>query len=81
MRFPLSLSQAEQSQLSQPFPAGEVLPSRNHLHGPLLNCLQYIHVSLVLGSPELDQLQCGLTSAERRGRIATIDSLEMVCVM
>ncbi|KAK4810494.1 hypothetical protein QYF61_004274, partial [Mycteria americana] len=45
---------AKQSQLSQPFLIGEMLQSFHHLCGPALDSLQYVHVSLVLGSPELD---------------------------
>jgi len=47
-----SLLQTEQSQLSQPLLIQQMLQSLNHLCGPLLDSLQ--HVSLVLGSPELD---------------------------
>ena len=36
-KMPLSLLQAEQSQLSQPFLTGEMLQSLNHLRGPLLD--------------------------------------------
>jgi len=56
IRFPPepSLLQAEQSQLSQPFLIGEMHRTLHHLHGPLLNSIQYVHVRLVLRSPELD---------------------------
>jgi len=40
-----SLPQAEQSQLSQPLLTEEMLQSLNHLHGPSLDSLQYVHVS------------------------------------
>ena len=49
----LSLLQAEQSQLSQPLLIGEMLQSVHHHSGPALHFLQYVHVSSVLGSPEL----------------------------
>ena len=49
------LLQTEQSQLSQPLLTGEVLQSLHHLGGPLLDSLQYVQVSLVLTSPELEQ--------------------------
>ena len=53
-KIPLSLLQAEQFQLSQPFFIGEVLQHLHHLCGPLLDSLQSVHVSVVLRSPELD---------------------------
>ena len=49
-----SLLQAEQPQLFQPFLTGEMLQSLHHLSGPSLDSLQYVHISLVLGSPALD---------------------------
>ena len=49
-----SVLQTGQSQLSQPFLNGEMLQSLHHLHGPSLDSLQYVRVSLVPGSPELD---------------------------
>ena len=48
-----SLLQAEQSQLSQPFLIGELLQSLNHACGSLWDSLQYAHISLLLGSPEM----------------------------
>ena len=39
----------------QPLLTGEVLQSLHHLGGPLLDSLQYVQVSLVLTSPELEQ--------------------------
>ena len=60
-----SLLQAQQSQLSQPFLICQMLQPLCHLCGPLLGPLQYVHVSLVLRSPELDTgARCGLASAE-----------------
>ncbi|XP_068807227.1 lysosomal acid lipase/cholesteryl ester hydrolase isoform X1 [Struthio camelus] len=54
--------QAEQAQLLQPFFRGELLQPSNHLGSPPLDSLQECHVSLVLGSPELDTgLQLYLT--------------------
>jgi len=56
----LSLLQAEQPQLSQPFLTGEMLQPSDHLCGPPLDPLQHLHVFPVLGSPELDTgLQVG----------------------
>ncbi|KAK4827433.1 hypothetical protein QYF61_017990, partial [Mycteria americana] len=49
-----SLLQAEQLQLSQPFLIAEILQFLHHLSGTLLDTLQDVPVSLVLGSPELD---------------------------
>ena len=54
-----SVLQTGQSQLSQPFLNGEMLQSCNHLSGPLLDSLQYVRVSLVLESPELDTVLQG----------------------
>jgi len=48
-----SLLQAEQPKISEPFLTGEMLQSFNHLCGPLLDSVQYVHFSLVLGSSEL----------------------------
>lgn len=52
--IPPSLFCAEQSQFSQPFITGEVLQHINNFCDLLLDLLQYIHSSLVLGNPELD---------------------------
>lgn len=49
-----SVLQAEQSELSQSFPTGEMLWSLHHLSHPWLVSLQYVHVSLGLRSPDLD---------------------------
>lgn len=49
IRSPLSLLQANQSQLSRSF-----FQFFHHLSRPLLNNLQYVHVSPALRSPELD---------------------------
>lgn len=51
----LSLLQAEESQNSQPFLLQQMFQSLNHLCGPFLYLLQYVHVCLALGSPELNQ--------------------------
>lgn len=47
-RSPRSLLQAEDSQPSQPFLKGFMFQFWNHLHGPTLDLLQYVHVSLLL---------------------------------
>jgi len=49
-----SLLQAKLSQFSQPFLTEEMLQSLNHLSSPLLDCLQQLGISLVLGDPELN---------------------------
>lgn len=46
--------QAARPRLAQPPVAGEMLQSPHHLSSPLLGSLQYAHLALVLGSPELD---------------------------
>jgi len=53
-KIPLSLLIAKLNSPSQPFLIAEVLQSLNPLHGPSWYSFQYIHVSLVLRSPELD---------------------------
>lgn len=45
--------QDEQFQLSQPLPE-EMLQTFNHSCDPSLCSFQYVHISLVLGTPELD---------------------------
>lgn len=51
---PWSLLRSGQSQLSQPFLIGQMLQSLHHPCDPFLDCLQYVHVSFVLGGPYLD---------------------------
>lgn len=54
MRCPwVSLPWVKKSQLSQPVLIWEVYWSFKHLCSPLMDCLQYVHVCLVWGSPEL----------------------------
>lgn len=45
-------------QAKQPHPLviGDLLQTLNHFHGPLLEFLLRVHVSLVLGSPKLDTI-------------------------
>jgi len=60
-----SLLQAEQSQLCQPFLVQEMLHSLSHVHGPLLDLLQYVCISHGLESPALDPaLQMCLSRAK-----------------
>lgn len=54
----------------------QMLQVLHHLHGPLLDSLQHVHLSLVLRSPGLDtNLQMCLTSAEQRTKIISPDLL------
>jgi len=54
----------------------------NHLCGLLLDSFQYVHVSLVLGSPAMDTaLQFCLSRAEQRLRITSLDLLAMLCLL
>jgi len=83
IRFPpwASLLQAEQSQLTQPF-VFWMLQALNHLCGPSLDSLHYVHVSLELGSPELGPaVRMHLTRAEWRGRITSLDLLATLFAM
>lgn len=48
------LLQDKRAQISQPFLTKEMLQSPNHLCNPPLDFLQEFHVSLLLGTPELD---------------------------
>jgi len=50
-----SLLQVKQSQISQSFLIGMMFSFLHHLCDILLDSFQQIHVSLVLGSPELDR--------------------------
>lgn len=68
--------------MSQPFFIGEMLQSLRHLSDSLLDFLQYVHVCLALGGPELDTaLQVWPHSAEQRGMITSLDLLVMVVPM
>lgn len=61
----LSLLQAEEYQLAQPHLIWDTLPSLNNLHAHLLDLLQHVHVSPILGQPGLDNaLHICLTSPE-----------------
>lgn len=71
-----SIPQAEQLQTSQPFLICQVLWSLNHLHSPVLDLLQKVHIILVLKCQELDlALQIHLTGAEDKGQITSHDLL------
>ncbi|KAK4810889.1 hypothetical protein QYF61_013297 [Mycteria americana] len=64
---------AKQTHISQPFLIGEMLQPLHHLRGPSLDSLQYVQVSLVLGSPELDT---GLQGEELTYKIVQLQSRE-----
>lgn len=52
---------------SQPFLLGEGLQALCYIHGPVLDSLQYIHVSLLLRASEhIQHSRCGLTIDDRR---------------
>lgn len=53
-----------------------MLWSLNHLHSPVLDLLQEVHVILVLKSEELDPaLPLNLMSAKDKGQITSLDLL------
>ena len=52
---------------------GEVHQPSDHLRGPPLDLLQQLNTLLVLGAPEAEGW--GLTRAEKRGRITSLDML------
>ena len=59
--------------------AWQMLESLNHICGPSVCLLQYVHAFFVLGSPDLDPtLQMSLTSAKLWGRITTLDLLTVL---
>lgn len=54
----------------------------NHVHGPSLDLLQYVAISLALGSSALDPtVQMCLTRAKQRVRITSLSLLETLCSM
>ena len=70
--------QGEQTHHYQPFCVHLVLQILDNLDGLLLDSLQCIHVSHVLGSRAL---QMCLTSAEQKGKITSLNLLAMFCLM
>jgi len=56
MRSPLSLLQAKDTQLPQPFFVREMLHSLHHLCNAALDCLKQFPVLLELRGPELDTI-------------------------
>jgi len=53
-----------------------MLQALDHPHGPSLDLLQYVHLSLVQGSPALDEApQIHLTRAEQSRRITSLNLL------
>lgn len=77
-----SLLLTEESHLSQPVLIGKIFWSLNHLCISTLDSPQYVHVSFLLGNPELYMgLQCGLTNADQEGRIPFLDLMAMLFLM
>lgn len=57
----------------------QTLQSLYHLYNPLLDSFQYVPVSLVPGSPDLEpSLQICLISAEQRSRIISLNLLDIL---
>ena len=78
----LCVLHTQESRVPQPFLAWEILQALNCLHGPPLDSLEEIPVFLELRSPELDSVfSCGLTRAEWRGRITSLDLLSTLFLM
>ena len=77
-----SLLRAEQPQLSQPLLIGEMFHPSHHFCGPSLDPLQQVHVPPVPGLQSWTQDSTwGLTSAEQRGRITSLDLLAMLLLI
>ena len=66
MRSPLSLLQAKEIWLPQPFLIREMLLSLNHLCGSVLDSLKQFPVLLELRGPELDRV---FQMQTRKGRV------------
>lgn len=75
-----SLLQAEESHLSQPLLIWESLQSLQHICGPLLDSLQYIHATLGTWEAQnwTQYSKCGLTTLSR-GRIISLHLLVILC--
>jgi len=79
---PMALAGVEQPQLSQPVFTGEVLQQSDHLCGPPLDPLQQVRALLMLRLQSWTQdSRPGLTRAEQRGRIISLDPLAMLLLM
>ena len=74
MRSPLSLLQAKETQLSQPFLVREMLHSLNHLCGSALDSLKQFPVLLELRGPELDTV---LQKRSHQGRVQGKEGLSI----
>jgi len=76
------LLQAEQLQLSQPVLIGELFQPSEQFCGPPMDLLQQLHVLPVLGLQSwMQDSRWGLTRAEQRGRITSLDLLAMLLLM
>jgi len=79
---PQSVLQAEEHQLSQPVPIGEVQQPSDHLQGSPLDLVQQVHVLLVLEVPELDTvLLVGPHESRVECRIISLDLLVVLLLM
>lgn len=61
-----SLLHAEQPQLSQHLLIWQMLQHLNHLFGPLLDSVQHVHDSLVVGTPDLGVASPALKKGKHR---------------
>lgn len=83
-RFPLKsfLPQAEHSQLSQSLFVCQIIQALNCPYSPLLGSLQYVHVLLVLWSPEMDAaLQMWPPQCWTEGKITPLFLLATLLLM
>lgn len=69
----MTTPQAAQPQLSQ-------LQPFNHLCAPSVDSLQYVHVSLVLGNPELGAAPTHFSNTKQRGAITCLSLQAILCL-
>lgn len=73
---------AEQMHLPQPLFAHHVVQAPEQLGEPTLDCLQYVHVCLVLGSPKLDstlQVQPHKCRTEGNNHFSQLAAITLNC--
>lgn len=70
-----SLLQAEEVQLPLPVFIGKVLQPLDHLHGPPLDQVEQLHISVMLGTPGLDAVLQGGMRAEYKEIITSLTLL------